>query len=140
MKIKMMVEKEFDAQILEVKAKVRYWTDSVIDDVEDVDGDRMPCRVGNNWCPEIDINTGIIKNWIQGVKAEVFYNICGAGIYRLVDVNGETVVEKDGYVPDCLAPKENGYGNYIIMDIDENGQIQDWGFTLDGLIDELEEN
>jgi hypothetical protein len=25
-----------------------------------------------------------------------------------------------------MYPKENGYGDYIIMDVDENGMIQDW--------------
>ena len=30
------------------------------------------------------------------------------------------------YVPAFLSPKEESYGDYIIMDIDENGKIDNW--------------
>lgn len=36
----------------------------------------------------------------------------------------------DGYVPEVMCPKDNGYGDYIIMDIDENGFIQGWNKEL----------
>ena len=37
-------------------------------------------------------------------------------------------------MPSTLSPKEPGYGDYIIMDIDENGIIQDWDFNIDDFI------
>lgn len=47
------------------------------------------------------------------------------------DENGLVVLSlEDGYVPDTLCPKESGYGDYIIMDIDENGMISDWNFEI----------
>lgn len=36
------------------------------------------------------------------------------------------VIDGDGYVPDFLCPKSEGYGDYIIMDIDSNGFIKNW--------------
>jgi len=44
-------------------------------------------------------------------------------------------IEND-YVPEIMCPKENGYGDYIIMIVDENGKIENWKQTLDGFIDE----
>ena len=44
---------------------------------------------------------------------------------------GTTLSSADGYVPDTLCPKEKGYGDYIVMDIDENGMIEDWDFDID---------
>jgi hypothetical protein len=35
------------------------------------------------------------------------------------------------YVPKMLSPKEEGWGDYIIMDIDTDGQIQDWVISFD---------
>ena len=35
------------------------------------------------------------------------------------------------YVPKMLSPKEEGWGDYIIMDIDPDGQIRDWKIILD---------
>lgn len=43
-------------------------------------------------------------------------------------LNGKKICdnEKDGYVPDFLCPADSGYGDYMIMDINEEGQIADW--------------
>jgi hypothetical protein len=35
-----------------------------------------------------------------------------------------------------MRPKENGYGDYIVMDIDENGQIQKWTSNLKDFIED----
>lgn len=44
-----------------------------------------------------------------------------------MDDKGECVVSlEDSYVPNALSPKGNGYGDYIIMCIDEDGKIEDW--------------
>lgn len=49
----------------------------------------------------------------------------------MLDADQKEVKEVDGYVIDMMCPKENGYGDYIIMDIDENGIIQDWKPSFD---------
>jgi hypothetical protein len=127
MKATIKIEKEVEIKTLKVTASEPYWEDATVNGIEDVDGDRMPCRVGNNWCPVIDIDTGIITNWIKGVTAEIHYKICDSGSYFLTDENGDVVlaIEND-YVPSIMCPEGNGYGDYIKMKVDEYGQIANW--------------
>jgi len=130
MKVKIKVEKEVEIKTLIVKAGVRYWEDSEVNGENDTEnGENIPCKNGALWSPHIDIETGKILNWKQGVKAEVHYKVVDCCGYELLDEEGNIIVSKeDGYVPETLAPKERGYGDYIIMDIDENGQIDRWDF------------
>ena len=137
MKANVKIEKEVELKTLVVKAGVRYWEDATVNGVEDSEGDLIPCKDGDLWCPVIDVDSGVIKNWEQGVAAEVHYKVCDAGSYYLEDAEGNIVLSReDNYVPDILCPKEEGYGDYIIMDIDENGQIANWQPILDGFIEE----
>lgn len=137
MKAKVKIEKEVELKTLVVKAGVRYYEDATVNGVEDTEGDLIPCKQGELWCPIIDIDSGLITNWKQGVKAEVHYKVCDEGSYYLQDAEGNTVlsIEQD-YVPKMMCPKESGYGDYIIMDIDENGKIANFRQTLDGFVDE----
>jgi WD40 repeat protein len=128
MKTTIKVEKEVEIAILYVEAGVRYWEDSTVNDVSDDNGDLIPCRNGDVWCPEIDVNTGKILNWKEGTTAEIHYKVCDSGTYILRDSDGNAVSSKEGYVPSCLCPKEGGYGDYIIMDISADGTIKDWSF------------
>jgi len=136
MKTTIKVEKEVEIKILEVKAGVRYWEDA---EVSGVDGDKgylIPCRKDDYWYPVIDFDNGIILNWTKGLTAKVHYKVVDNGSYYLKDENGEVVLKiEDNYVPSCLCPKEEGYGDYIIMDIDENGVIADWEPTISSFID-----
>lgn len=131
MKTTVKIEKEVEIKTLVVEAGVRYWEDGEVNGVEDTEGNLIPCRQGDCWCPHIDIDSGIITNWTKGIKAKVHYKVCDAGNYFLNDENGGQIlsIEQD-YVPSILCPKENGYGDYIIMDIDENGQIQNWNVDI----------
>jgi len=130
MKAKFTVTKEFDVEYLFVEAGVRYWEDGVINGVEDKDGN-IPCRDGDCWKPLININTGKIINWTQGVRANIHYKVCDNGTYKLLDANMELIKKIRDYVPKMLSPKEEGWGDYIIMDIDTDGQIQDWVISFD---------
>ena len=116
---------------LQVSAGVRYWEDTTVNDKEDFDGNQIPCVEDDRWCPLIELETGQILNWDKGKEAEVHYKICDDGKYILLDNKRNIVVRIDGYVPNIMCPKENGYGDYIIMDIDKNGFIQNWNPTLD---------
>ena len=134
MKVKIQIEKEVEITTLQVRAGVRYWNDSEVNGEPDTEiGQNIPCKDGQNWCPEIEIATGKILNWKQGVKAEVHYKVCDCCGWELKTETGEVVLSaEDGYVPtDTLCPKGGGYGDYIIMDIDENGMIADWEFDID---------
>ncbi len=136
MKVTIKIEKEVDVQLLKARANVRYWEDATINGEEDTDGSLTPCREGDLWCPIIEFDTGIIKNWVVGTTASLHFKVCDAGTYELFDNNGDSIREIDGYVPDCMCPKDSGYGDYIIMDIDANGQIANWQPDFDGFFDE----
>ena len=116
-----------------VKASVRYWEDSKINGFEDTEnGDNMPCKQGDLWCPEINIETGIIENWEIGKTVSIHYKVSDCCSYKLLDTLGNVLAfQDDGYVPDTLCPAERGHGDYIIMNIDENGQIDKWNFDID---------
>lgn len=128
--VKVKIEKEIELKTMVVKAEPRYWEDAVIDGKDDTEsGLYVPCKNGNIWNPHIDIDTGIITNWDKGVKANIHYKVADCCGYELLDSNDNVVISfEDGYVPKTLYPKENGYGDYIIMDIDENGKIQNFKF------------
>ena len=130
MKVKVRIEKEIELKTMVVKAAPRYWEDSVIDGKDDTErGLYVPCKNGNIWNPHIDIDSGIITNWDNGVNANIHYKVCDECGYELLDNDGNVIISfEDGYVPKTLCPKENGYGDYIIMDIDENGKIENWKF------------
>jgi len=139
MKAEISVKKEVEIKTLEVKAGVRYWEDAEVNGVDDDMGDLIPCRDGDLWRPIIDIDTGVISNWVKGTTAEIHYKVCDDGSYYLKDEKGETVLSiENNYVPSILSPKEKGYGDYIIMDIDENGKIQDWKCDISSFLSDNE--
>ena len=115
---------------LQVNAEVRYWEDGEIDGEPDEDGSRTPFKVGDSWKPLIELSTGKVVDWPEGLTADIHYKVCDAGVYRLLDKDRAVVRKIDGYVPAILSPGGDGYGDYIIMKIDGSGQIQDWKLTL----------
>lgn len=137
MKVKIKKSVEIEVKTLVVKAQVRYWEDSEINGESDTEkGDNVPCKIGNIWNPEIDIETGVILNWEKGKTADIHYKICDCCGFELKDEKGNVVhSEEDGYVPETLSPKERGYGDYIIMDVDSEGKINNWKFDIDDFID-----
>lgn len=128
LEMKKIVKTEVEVKYLEVKAGVRYWEDATIDGVEDVLGDLTPFRVGDHWCPVIELETGIIQGWKTGMTAFIHFKICDDGEYWLLDENRKRIAKWSGdYVPDkYLCHGDKGYGDYIILDIDKNGKIIDY--------------
>lgn len=111
---------------LRAECEVRYWEDASVNGREDTNGDLIPCRDGLNWVPEIDLESGCILNWKKGTVATIHYKVCDAGKYDLIDEEGNVVATKEGYVPKIMYPKSEGFGDYVIMDVAEDGKIQDW--------------
>ncbi len=134
-KIKVQIEKEVTIKTLQVEAWIGFWEDAKVNGVRDWNG-TIPCRDDEHWMPLIDIDTGKILNWTQGVKASTNYKIRDEGVYHLQDEQGNTVLTKTGYVPKIMTPKEEGFGDYITMDIDENGFIQKWIPNIDDFLEE----
>lgn len=150
MKKKIKVEQGIDLATAECYVFARYWEDSEVNGVEDdAKSPKMPCvRMVQNpwtkrdtlaWCPIIDLDTGQITNWQKGVKASIHYKSCDENLIVINDRNSDFFKEYEGYVPSFLYPKECGYGDYVIMDIDENGYIQDFDNNLDDIFGEDEE-
>lgn len=133
---KKMVEREFEAVLLHVDADVRYWEDADIKRLEDTEGVCFPSREGDSWRPLIELDNGRIINWKIGETASLYFKVCDAGVYTLFDSHKNEIIKKAGYVPDMLCLKESGYGDYIIMDIDEDGIIKNWKPSLDYFIED----
>lgn len=63
----------------------------------------------------VDVDAKILK---------VHAKPCDSGTYTLVDAQGETIAEDDGYVPGFM-PDDGG--DYIVLDIEiETGRILNW--------------
>ena len=130
--------KEVNAVTLTVEAGVRYWEDATVNEIEDGDGSLMPFRRGDFWCPIIDIDAGKVRDWPAGTVASVHYKVCDDGAYVLRGDDGSALFRREGYVPGILAPGGNGYGDYIIMEIDETGKIANWNPDLSAFVDDDE--
>ena len=146
MKATIKTKKEVDVRYLKVDAGVSYWEDTDVDGTPDVDmcecngkkAPRMPfaVKVKNKpqsniysdhwrWQPTIDVEKGCIVDWPKGTTAQVHYKVCDDGTYALLDPLKNTIVSVDSYVPGCIGE----WGDYIVMNIDEDGNIEDFNFT-----------
>lgn len=117
--------------ILKVCADARYTEDADILNPEtgvfEEDNDaKMPCLNGSCWCPEIDTDTGVITNWQTGVEARLHYKVVDCFSAEVL-VDGKVVAKVENeYVPDCMCPADEGYGDYIIMSVRADGSIENW--------------
>lgn len=111
-----------------VDVEPRYWEDAELNGKEDTDGE-MPLRHGDNWRITIDVDNGRIIDWPRGNTAKVSYKVCDAGIYTIQDDEFNVILRRENsYVPSSLCIGENGYGDYIRLEINKDGFIQGWRF------------
>ncbi len=117
MKTTVRVKKEIEIKTIKVDIAVRYEDEEIPYD--------FPLRRGDRWCAEIDIDSGVIKDWPQGKSGVLAMKVRDEGTYTLFDADGQQVAElADEYVPNRLIPGE--YGDYIELSIDETGKITNW--------------
>jgi hypothetical protein len=84
-------------------------------------------RSGDNWTATIDIVTGIVQDWKQGVSGRVFSKVRDGGKYYLLNEDKELVYKQEyGYVPNKLIPPKDGFDDYVDLEIDEEGKITNW--------------
>ena len=122
---------EVEVAFLKAECGVRYWEDAEVNgEREDDDNPTIPCRAGDSWCPVIDLETGKIEGWPEGVTARTHYKVCDAGRYTLLDAERVEVASIDGYVPAITAPGGGSYGDYIVMEIGPDGVIANWTVDL----------
>lgn len=145
MEVSMIVqtEKTIDVKFVKVDAGVRYWQDSEVNGKDDIDlyeskgvgTPAMPFAIKvkekpedcihsdhYRWQPVIDIEKGCIVGWPKGTTAKVHYKVCDDGKYYLLASDYKQLYELESYVPDFLGEE----GDYLIMDIDEDGNIADF--------------
>lgn len=112
-------------------AGVRYWEDAYLNGVEDIEGS-IPFREGDRWKPVIELNTGRVSGWPEGLVADIHYKVCDDGEYFLRDAADSVLARWRGYyVPDdilCIA--DEGLGDYLIFTIEANGLIKGWAPPL----------
>lgn len=115
------------ARFIEVSAEVRYWEDAYINGAEDTEG-KIPLRAGKVWAPVIELATGRVLDWPQGIAADIHYKACDAGEYWLQNEARQRIAKWGGYyVPDSiLCVGDQGYGDYIIFKIGADGVIEGW--------------
>ena len=88
---------------------------------------------------KIDVETGQVLNWPKNSPYDFFdVKIVDEGKYLLLDKNGETIAEYDGYVPTCVG--EGGYGDYLEFEIDSASNIPEWEFTQEHLDEFMKES
>lgn len=122
MKTTVKIEKEVDIKHVIIDIAIRYVGDS---DDDDVPTDFPLLRDDKKtWLAKVDIDTGIIDGWPQGDSREMHAKVCDAGIYTLLDADGNTVATLSGYVPNDLVP--GSYGDYVELSIDGGGKITNW--------------
>lgn len=117
-----------NAAYIKVSAEVRYWEGASVNGIADEDGNLIPLRAGDLWRPVIRLSDGFVINWPHGTTADIHYKVCDAGEYWLLDDAGKTIAKWGGhYVPnDFLCYGDNGYGDYIIMQVAEDGKVIGW--------------
>lgn len=115
------------ATFIEARAGVRYWEDASLNGEEDTNG-HIPFRQDDYWCPTIDLHTGTVIGWPKGLTARIHYKVCDDGDYWLLNRDMERIAKwKDYYVPNrFLCVNDDGYGDYIIFSIREDGTIDGW--------------
>ena len=119
---------DVDLCMLHVEAGVRYWEDATVNGKEDTKGELIPFRQGDLWKPVIELATGRVIDWPAGTRASIHYKVCDEGEYWLADKSGNRLLRWQGdYVPDrLLCVGDRGYGDYIILEIREDGFIEGW--------------
>lgn len=77
---------------------------------------------------EIDLTKGIVRNWPKGVTADFGYKSCDINYFRLLDEKREILAQtREGDTEYVIGPSfMNDYGDYFVLQVDENGRIQDW--------------
>ena len=121
MKTKVLVAKEIDIRLIKLSLPVRY-------DDDDMPFD-FPFRTGDLWEVTVDIDTGKIQEWPEGVEHDLSMKVCDCGTYALYEIceNGTprhvACIEED-YVPHGVVPGK--YGDYVELDIKGDGTIANW--------------
>ena len=102
--------------------EVEYIKDNNIENDEPI-----PCKYDNVIVLNINIENGQILNWTIGVSANVLLNAENKGTYYLENSKGDIVaILQNEYVPSILRINDPTNINYVNIDVDENGFIENY--------------
>jgi len=92
----------------------------------------------------IDLNNGKVLNWTDGFCLKTHYKVCDDGEYIFFNKEGKEVVDitkeyNQYYVPDFLSLEDEGYGDYVYLNINGEGTIEHFE-RMKKLIEEYFEN
>ena len=114
------------SKVLTLKISVYHLGDSEVDGNEDSEAHpKMPFlkKIYDweyEWKLDIDIDTGKIADWPVGITAKTYYKVSDQLELFWMDRHYK------GYVPKFLQIFDNGFDDYIHIEIDGTGQIVDW--------------
>ena len=152
MEIQKTIKTTQNIKYLKATMGVRYWVDCDYstdngetwhDDFEDTDEEDKriknltPCVVHKDigYKPSdyleliIDLDEGKVLNWRSGFCLHTNYKVCDDGEYSFLDADMNEIInitkEYDQYyVPDFLSIEDEGYGDYVYLNIDGEGNIE----------------
>lgn len=86
-------------------------------------------REDSYWVIVIDLEEGKVLDWPQGFAISTNFKVCDDGEYSFLDAEKKLVVNitdeyEQYYVPDFLALEDEGYGDYVYIDICADGTIK----------------
>ena len=81
------------------------------------------------WTIIIDLENGKILDWPKGFCLNTFYKVCDEGDYSFLDENKNEVLNitdkfEQYYVPNFMSLEDEGFGDYVYLNIDGEGNIE----------------
>lgn len=126
-------------KFIHIVGEPRYLEDAYFNNEVDEEG-RNPLLKNGLLDFTIDLENGAILNWKKGNVLQTHYKVCDQCNYLLLDKNHDCLINLNEnnfwYVPEFLDFTKDSYGDYLILDIDENGKIID--FNLNKMKDEIQ--
>lgn len=85
---------------------------------------KMPLLDDGVWCIVIEVATGRIGAWTEGVAAKTHYKSVDENEFEALDIEGKRVAHQSGYVIPALLLGENQDSDYVKLEIDAQGIIK----------------
>ena len=128
---------EYVKSVLPCMKKVKYTHTGLWNGVK-TEQERM------DWCPVIDVNEGKVLDWTPGFVLRTCFKVCDQGIYVYSNYDeSQQIVSCDCdlyYVPKWLDDIDDGFGDYMYIQINEDGTISKWDTLKNKLLTYAREN
>ena len=97
-----------------------------------------------DWCPVIDVNEGKVLDWPENFVLSTHFKVCDQGVYVYSNQDeSQQIVSTDCdeyYVPNWLDNDGDGYGDYLQIQINGDGTIENWEELKNKLLYYAKEN